>query len=279
MTANARFPGFYRGAINLWVEDSLTRDYLRKVWNDNPAILFYVGGGNQGVIAVLEEAELAGLHNVFAFIDRDFGVTNRQNWADPQREIKRFVSSVHEIENHLLDADALAGCTLNTAKRTAAEIDDRLRQHAIELSWWMATRSVIAETRRTVLEDFPNHPTAAVVDQQTAEAFLLSKSWWNNFQTYSQTLTTADLENRLLTHHATVLSWIENGNWRNEFPGKELFRRIRSWVYTKPTPGATPATQDSDLAKDLGEWQLANNRVPPELSELLTALKTRAGVN
>ena len=60
MTATAKFPGFYRGAINLWVEDTVTRDYLRKVWQDHPAIVFYVGGGNEGVSAVLERRRSQG---------------------------------------------------------------------------------------------------------------------------------------------------------------------------------------------------------------------------
>ena len=94
MTATAMFPGFYRGAINLWVEDPLTRDYLRKVWQDDPSVVFYVGGGNEGVSAVLKEAEVAGLSNVFAFIDRDFGLTNRPNWNNPASTSRRFVSSV-----------------------------------------------------------------------------------------------------------------------------------------------------------------------------------------
>lgn len=119
MTATALFPGFYRGAINLWVEDELTRDYLRKVWQEDPAIVFYVGGGNEGITAVLKEAELAGLHNVFALIDRDFGITNRADWNNPAKTSRRFVGSVHEVENHLLDADALAGCALNTGGRTS----------------------------------------------------------------------------------------------------------------------------------------------------------------
>jgi len=278
MTATARFPGFYRGAINLWVEDTLTRDYLRKVWQDDPAIVFYVGGGNEGVSAVLKEAELAGLNNVFAFIDRDFGVTNRPQWANPAKTSRRFVSSVHEIENHLLDADALEGCSLNTGNRTAADIEAELRQHASHLSWWMAARSVIAETRRTVIEDFPTHPAQSVVDQQTAVTYLLSQKWWNDIQVYAQTLTPADLQARLIQHHANVMTWFVNGNWRNEFPGRELFRRIRSQVYTKPAQGASTAAQDEDMAKEIGEWQVAKNRIPQELSELLTALKTRAGV-
>ena len=37
----------YRGAINLWVEDELTRAYLSAVWN-TPTVAFFIGGGNEG---------------------------------------------------------------------------------------------------------------------------------------------------------------------------------------------------------------------------------------
>ena len=82
MTATADFPDFYRGAVNLWVEDPLTRDYLGAVWQNDPAIRFYVGGGTDGITAVLKEAQLAGLKNVFAFVDRDFRVSNHADWTN-----------------------------------------------------------------------------------------------------------------------------------------------------------------------------------------------------
>ena len=54
----------YRGSINLWVEDALTREYLSTLWNDS-SVLFLVGGGNEGVQAIVKDAEEAGFANVF----------------------------------------------------------------------------------------------------------------------------------------------------------------------------------------------------------------------
>jgi hypothetical protein len=51
--------GLYRGSINLWVEDALTREYLSTLWNDS-SVLFLVGGGNEGVQAIVKDAEAAG---------------------------------------------------------------------------------------------------------------------------------------------------------------------------------------------------------------------------
>jgi hypothetical protein len=279
MTATAVFPGFYRGAINLWVEDTLTRDYLRKVWQDHPALVFYVGGGIEGVNAVLREAEIAGLNNVFAFVDRDFGTSNRPNWNNPAAGSRRFVSSHHEIENHLLAPDAIAGCSLNTGRRSAADIEARMHQRATELAWSTACRCVIAEAKRNTLQNFPAHPKCPpVTDQATAESYILGLPWWAQLQAFAPSLANANLKAKLLAHHAAVSSWLGSKQWTVEFSGKELFLHVSGWVYANPVPGGSPAANHSDLAKAVGEWQAANNQVPQELSELLTVLKARTGI-
>jgi hypothetical protein len=49
----------YTAPINLWVEDELTRAYLDAVWN-SPAVKFLIGGGNEGLQAIVNDAERAG---------------------------------------------------------------------------------------------------------------------------------------------------------------------------------------------------------------------------
>ena len=110
----------YRGIINLWVEDELTREYLSAVWNDPTAVFFLIGGGNEGVGAVVKDAESAGFANVFGLIDRDFRpTTNRSHWSSPVKTFRTFVLPVHEIENDLLDPEALVASRLNTLRRTS----------------------------------------------------------------------------------------------------------------------------------------------------------------
>ncbi len=107
----------YRGKIHLWVEDELTRAYLSAIWN-NPDVAFFIGGGNEGVQAIVKDAEQAGFSNVFALIDRDFRESNKANWMDPNKTFRTFVLSVHEIENHLLDASALSATRFNNLNKT-----------------------------------------------------------------------------------------------------------------------------------------------------------------
>ncbi len=279
MTATAKYVGFYRGVINLWVEDTLTRDYLRKVWEDDPAVVFYVGGGNDGVRAVLREAKVAGIKNVFALIDRDLNTSNRSDWDRPGTTIRRFVPSRHEIENYFLAADAIAGCSLNTGGRIATDIRTRMHQRAKELAWWMACRCVIAEVNQAAFAGFPAHPQCPpVVDQTTSEEYILALPWWTHIANYSSSLTDVSLRAKLMAHHATVTSWLGNDQWTVEFPGKELFHHVSGWVYTNPPPGGSPALNRSDLVKSIGKWQAENAHVPQELADLLAALKKLAGV-
>ena len=56
---------------------------------------------------------------------------------------------------------------------------------------------------------------------------------------------------------------------------KEIFRDVRGFVY-QPPKKATPPTYDVDLAKSVARWQVANNRVPPDITNLLAALQARA---
>ena len=278
MTTIATSLGFFRGAINLWVEDSLTRDYLRELWQGEPSVVFYVGGGGaDGIQAVLKEAETTGLRNVFAYADRDFHPSNRADWPNPQKTFKRFVASVHEIENFLLDADALVACDLNTGNRSVAEVRARLLHRANELVWWMACRGVISGIHDELYGDFPSHPKCPeVADQAGAETYLLASPWYAGLATRAAGLSEAEVKNRLMNAHTQAVQQIANGSWQMEFSGKELFRHVRGYVYTNPPQPASKATLDADVAKSVGRWQAQNGQIPAEIDELLKTLKARA---
>ena len=129
----------------------------------------------------------------------------------------------------------------------------------------MACRCLIAEVKASTLQDFPSHPKCPpVVDQATAEGYILGLPWWTHIQAYSPLLTGATLRARLAAHHVTVVSWLGNSQWTVEFPGKELFLHVSGWVYTNPPRRGSPSLNHSDLAKAVGEWQAANNQVPQD---------------
>ena len=78
----------YSGQVNLWVEDALTRAYLDGLWNDS-AVKFLIGGGRDGVGAILKDAEDTGYTNVFGVIDRDFQPSNRGRLDEPGQDFPK----------------------------------------------------------------------------------------------------------------------------------------------------------------------------------------------
>jgi hypothetical protein len=156
----------YNGQINIWVEDEVTRAYLSALW-DTPAVAFFIGGGNERVRAIVKDAQESGFTNVFALIDRDFRRTNKLDWSAPMKTSRTFVPPVHEIENYLLDARALAASRFNNLKKTEAEIGSLMHAAASRLLWWAACRDVVAELRKRFREGFLSDPTCDVTSDLT----------------------------------------------------------------------------------------------------------------
>ena len=129
-------------------------------------IAFLIGGGNEGVQAIVNDAEEAGYPNVFAVIDRDFRESNKASWINPGKTSRRFILPAHEIENYLLDADALAASRFNTMGKTAVEINKMMATAASRLCWWAACRDVVAELRRRFRQDFMQDPRCPPVDSE-----------------------------------------------------------------------------------------------------------------
>ena len=264
--------------IHLWVEDPVTREYLGSCWNDAD-VVFHIAGGNQGVEAILKDAQDQGFTSVFGFVDQDFGPTNRSEWLNPVKTFRRFVSGVHELENFLLDPDALAGCELNTGHRTPAEITQRCEQRAIELVWWMACRRVIKQLHAECCQGFLEHPKCPqVTDLMTAQNWIVSQNWFNQISTRADLISTpGEIGGRLTVAHAATDAELHDGRWRSTFSGKELFHHVRDYVYTH-RPNASPTDLDTDVARSVARWQVVNNRVPDEVKELRTALRARLGI-
>jgi hypothetical protein len=103
MTTAAHLGAMFAAApIVVWVEDSLTRDYLSKAWNDDLDIVFFLAGNSAAVRPIVETARGEGINHVFGIVDRDLGTTNRAKWPN----VMIFRLPRHELENYLLDQAA-----------------------------------------------------------------------------------------------------------------------------------------------------------------------------
>ena len=262
MARSVERASLYRAPINLWVEDQLTRAYLDAVWNSS-YIGFLIGGGNEGVQAIVNDAEKAGYPNVFAVIDRDFRQSNRSSWLDPGKTSRRFILEVHEIENYLLDAAALAACRFNNLGKTAAEIEIIMTTAADRLAWWAACRDVVAELRRRFREGFLNDPSCAVSREDKGRDHICQSEW---FQKLAQEAG-ADHRGR---NPPTPLRCSSRSQsvplrrcWKTEFAGKEILRDVGSRIcdHTEiPGHSTTRTSFDEDLAKEVGALATCEQR-------------------
>ena len=280
MIKDVGLPEMYRGKVNLWVEDAITRVYLKECWQNDPDVLFLTGGGNDNVGAVVKDAEERGYRNVVGFIDRDFRMSNRADWLNLEKGSRRFVPTVHELENYLLDEAALAACAMNTGRRSAADILQRLQVRAGQLVWWMACRRVIADLREEFLGDFPEHPKCPQVDDQaSAERYIVDQDWFKQLKERANTVTTTgEISTRLGKAHVAARGQLSSNDWKRDFSGKELFRDVRGWIYINAPERASKSELDVDMARAVAQWQVANGTVPSEVTELRSAIRRKAGI-
>jgi hypothetical protein len=262
--------------VLLWVEDTLTRAWLRQLWQDAD-IGVLVAGGNDAVFAAVKDAREGGHANVFGVRDRDFTSPNQAHWLDRAKTPTVFVPEAHEVENLLLDFDGLAALDANhnPRRRTAEDLAQRAHQRASEGLWWMAARATIAEVRMGVTADFPSHPklgspplTSRDDAQRALEARLLGSAWGAGVRTVVNGLDARWVAEHLEQHGARLQAQLDDGAWRWTWSGKELFAHIAGYLGC-----AVP-----DLAKGLAEHQRTHDRVDPVMIELRAALRKRAGV-
>jgi hypothetical protein len=267
----------YRAPINLWVEDEVTRTYLSEIWN-NPAVAFLIGGGNEGVRAIVNDAEAFGFANVFALIDRDFQQSNKQFWLLPGKTFRTFILRVHEIENHLLDSRALSSVRLNNLGETSDEIEAMMARCANRLCWWAACRDAVAELRNRFRREFVSDPSCDVSTEAQASDHIVRSPWFRKLASETSRTTEPDVRQLLSDAHAKATQSLSDGRWKNEFAGKEILHDVGSRICNRTSePGYNPtkAEFDADLAKVIGAWQRQNNAVPPDLLDLLQALQRR----
>jgi len=263
---------------HLWVEDALTKEYLIEIWQDS-GIEIHIGGGNPTIRAVAEEASKQKFPNVLGLVDRDYEPSNYAQWENPASGARVLTLPVHEMENYLLDETALAGCSLNSQKRSIDDIRGRLRHQAGLYEWHTAVCCVLAEWRRLFNSDFPRHPARDLTtDQTTAMTYLKKEPWFVQLASRTTQATAAgNLDTALAAAHTKVIEWLKNGQWRQEFCGKEIFRDIRGYIYSPPTDSVANS-RDIDVAKSVAEWQRSNNKIPKEISELQKVVHIKAGI-
>ena len=310
---------YKRRAVVLWVEDELTKEYLRALWQKDPRIGFAVAAGREGVSALTTDARSGPDQrtNVFGVQDRDFGETNFPDWADPGTVIFRLRR--YEIENYLLDWDALAGCATQGLHRNADEIERRVKNGAEELVWWAACKRLLCDLRVQVKARFPTGPTQM---ERRVKKRAEELGWWAACKRLLSDLRVqvtgsfpADPARDKITDHGSALDYILKTNgWHGHVCGlpetslennsiasnlskyhKEIKQTINAGDWPETFPGkplfraargyitnlreGSKGEDDIDLAKAVADEQVRKGRQPPDLMALRDCLIKRTGLS
>ena len=269
-------PTRYRAAINLYVEDSVSLVYLKNLWND-PVITFFLGGGNEGVTTVIRIDREAGHPNVFGVVDRDYGPSNRDRWGSP--DLRLFRLSVHEIENYLLEPQALASSRWNNVRLSAVRIDELMLEAARKRCWYEACRTVLEIIRSRFRDNFIGDPPQNVADMTAAQRHLCESAWFRSLNAHATRTTATNVADQLRDAHQRATEQLADGSWRREYSGKEVFKDIASRICDRQKLGGVRSSElYNDLAQAVAEWQLANEQIPTDLVTLRSLLHARIGL-
>ena len=240
--------------------------------------MFLVGGGNEGVRAIVKEAEEAGLSSVFGLTDRDFRPTNKPGWSDSLKTFRTFVLPVHEIENYLLDSAALSASRFNNHGLSESDIQGIIQAAASRLCWWAARREVVAELKRRFREPFVVDPPCTLNSHSAARDHICNSPWFQKIDAESARTKAPDIDQLLNDSYQDARTRLNDGSWRIDFAGKEIFHDVGSRIFDRSLHrgySPTPLEFDIDLAKDIATSQVASSSVPTDLVDLLAALKSR----
>lgn len=274
---SSKLPAFYNdSSVNIWVEDSLTRDYLTAIWpRDN--FHYIVAGGLAGVKAMVKHAAKEKLPvKVFAIVDRDLSKDNEDKWDDPLWTGVEYRARVLEVENFLLDTQAIAEAPGNAIGMGAQQIRERILNHATALKWWMTCKRVLSEINVMRNVGFPSDQMGYQVKNEDAAVAMLRECVWAK-QTYPKIgneLQETVLRTRVQSAYQEVESWLNGDDWVEQFSGKELFNFIYGQVSSGPRV-RIPATAEA-LAAEIGNIQFEKKRVHPSLNKLHESILRRS---
>jgi len=265
---------YKRAKANLWVEDIETRTWLEAIWFGLiPAIQVLVARGRGGVEAICKDAEKSGYKHVFGLVDRDFGTTNYEKWSSMAPDQRVYRLPVHEFENYLLsDLDALLGCDRHIEARPRIDVEQRIVEGAKKRIWWVTCIRFLADVQRKSKDGYPEHPICDNIQSLShAENHVLQSHWFTvTARACPNLVDPATVTSELQSTHAIVEQQFNLGQWKEKFPGKEIFKEIATHL------NAT----DSGLnfIKSVGEWQREHakqNNKPLPLADLRTSIEAR----
>jgi len=268
--------------VHLLVEDWRTHYYLHRLFPVPPFTIQIVPvGGCDGVTRLVKsswEDDTAVPVRAVGWRDRDFGTDNRAKWQN--RDVHVFCATCHEIENYLLDWDALANCTAaRGCDLSGDDFRDRCLTKATDMLYDVACGDVLAKLQVVYGDGFPKHPQKRkpkvhVSTLQEAESLITSDVWLQGreaicHQIFDQNNLKSLLGQSVQDFQSALQS--AEDDWKVVFPGKEIFETVMQDVYH-----GTPSLDN--MVKSIGEYQEAKGTIPQELQDFMKELARRKNV-
>lgn len=248
--------------VHVLVEDEVTWALLDGVWGDIALRVESVGGA-AAVRAMVNDARQRGSTNLFGVVDRDFEVSSAWSKSAPVYRLER-----HEVENYLLDFDALAGL----ARADRAEVEAEAVRFAKQIVPWMAARHALHEIDLGLTENFPALPAPNEQKPLTldgAVALVCDRTFWPDLRAkLKQHWTDTALRDLVRQHNNTYSDEVESGLWVSTFSGKEVIQHLRGKF-------AKLSKNNVDLAQRVAKRWRETKRIPEELGALSAELKRR----
>ncbi len=248
--------------IKVYVEDSLTKEYLSIIWADSLSTLNIDVAGNVIAVRSLVAYENANKEACWGIVDRDY------RWDAPAKKYNIFTLRKHEIENYLLDAKAISKSDFNAKQKLPEDaIQTKIDSFIRDNKFWFACCYLLSKLNLSVTEQFPPNPIRTrILDAQAIIAYINESGY---HQSVSEKLRTIDPQ-LIAAHVSKIIQDIEmiytDNKQHDLFSGKEVFRDIRGIL-----PGSNYAdrqTMDIDLAKEIADYQVKAKRVPEELTSI-----------
>ncbi|WP_337174817.1 hypothetical protein [Paludisphaera sp.] len=270
-------PGvLYRAPLVLWVEDELTRSYLATLWDD-VRIQYLVAGGNEGVRVMVDSARSNQYLNVFGVVDRDDGKSNIEKWSSRGGPPKVCRLPVHEIENYLLDGEALRHSRYNNRdpRCTGEDLEGFMRKKAEGLLWYTTCRQTLNELKMRFQADFPALPPQDLDGREAALRYICDSPWFLGLDAKVKKSSREGVDQALERLGERAANALAVDDWRRDFAAKEILGDVVSRFCHRPgLPGPRDsASIHANIAQEVAEQQRMEGRVPSDLKTLKDAFE------
>lgn len=246
----------------IFVEDELTRQYLSELWRLQLSALHFVTAGS-----ILSVKSLAKLYKdrglkCWGIVDRDY------KWSDEPIKNNVITLKKHEIENYLLDPEAIHDSDFNHKRKLSKdEIANRIETYIQAGKYWFACCYILADLDLSLRKGFPPAPKKSdITDIDSIVRYISDSRFTINLANKLHDIEQDKLKNHVQDKLSDIEAMYQEGKQIDFFPGKAALNKIRSELH-KPSGNASKAT-DIDFAKEIAQKQLERNRIPEELLQI-----------